>query len=112
MSIIMTIVVSCQILITESPLSSKENREKIAQIVFETFKAPGLCIANSAVMSLFCSGRTRGVTVRSMSRFLSFLRSVEWWLHYVPCSMSGGCMQACIYVLKSGWADTLNVSMI
>lgn len=53
-----------QVLITESPLTSKENREKVAQLMFETFKVPGLCMANSAVMSLFCSGRTRGVTVR------------------------------------------------
>lgn len=99
MSIIMTIVVSRQILITESPLSSKENREKIAQIVFETFKAPGLCIANSAVMSLFCSGRTRGVTVRAISRSLFFLRSVEWWLHDVLSICEGkGDVQACMYM--------------
>ena len=44
-------------------MNTRANREQLAQIMFETFKVPGLCIANTAVLSLFSSGRTRGVTV-------------------------------------------------
>lgn len=95
---VMMMIVSCQILITESPLSSKENREKIAQIVFETFKAPGLCIANSAVMSLFCSGRTRGVTVRAMPRlFLSMAVSKGGFMMCLRYVRGRGMCAACIY---------------
>lgn len=49
------------VLLTEPALNSKANRERMAQIMFETFKAPGLCIMNSASVSLFASGRTRGI---------------------------------------------------
>ena len=51
------------VLLTEPPLNAVAHREKMAQIIFETFKAPGLCIMNSASLSLFASGRTRGVVV-------------------------------------------------
>jgi hypothetical protein len=59
-------------------LTAKENREKLAQLMFEKFKVSGLCIANSAVLSLFCSGRTRGVTV-------SHSRPPSTWLLRMSC---------------------------
>jgi actin-related protein len=37
----------------------------MAEIMFEQFKVPGFCIGNSAVTSLFASGRTRGVVLES-----------------------------------------------
>ena len=39
----------------------------MARLMFETFKAPAVCICNSAVLSLFASGRTRGVVLESGS---------------------------------------------
>lgn len=53
------------VLLTEPPLCDPKDREKIAQLMFETFKAPAVCVANSAVLSLFASGRTRGVVLES-----------------------------------------------
>jgi len=51
------------VLLTEAPLTPKENREKTTQIMFETFKVPRLFIEVAAVLSLYASGRTRGIVV-------------------------------------------------
>ena len=53
------------VLLTDTPLNPKVNREKMAQIMFETFKVPGFYIAPQAVLSLYASGRTRGIVVES-----------------------------------------------
>ncbi|GMI47730.1 hypothetical protein TrCOL_g6595 [Triparma columacea] len=52
---------SVPILVAESPNTSNEDREKLTQILFENFKVSGVAFANSAVLSLFASGRTRGM---------------------------------------------------
>ena len=52
-------------LITESPLNPKENRQRITQIMFETFEVPRFYLALAPVLSLYCSGRTTGVIVDS-----------------------------------------------
>ena len=49
------------IFLTEAPLNPKANREKITQIMFETFNAPAFYVAIQAVLSLYASGRTTGV---------------------------------------------------
>lgn len=53
------------IVLTDNPLNAKANREQMAQIMFETFKAPAIYIANRAVLSLYASGRTRGLVVQA-----------------------------------------------
>eukprot|EP00116_Pleurobrachia_bachei_P012998 sb/3473260/ len=53
------------VLLTEAPLNSKANREKMTQIMFETFNTPALCVANQAVLSLVHSGRGTGVVIES-----------------------------------------------
>lgn len=51
------------VLLTESPLNPKANREKMAQIMFETFNVPALYIAIAPVLSLYASGRTTGIVL-------------------------------------------------
>ena len=53
------------LLLTESRLNLKYQREKMAQIMFETFDVPALYIANDSVLSLYSSGRNTGVVMDS-----------------------------------------------
>ena len=53
------------ILITESPRTSRENREKLTEILFETFNVKRLHIANSSMVGLFSYGKTSGLIVDS-----------------------------------------------
>lgn len=51
------------VLLTETPGMPASSRQRIAQIMFETFKVPALCFFNSSSLSLFASGRTRGIVL-------------------------------------------------
>ncbi|KAF0973921.1 hypothetical protein FDP41_007308 [Naegleria fowleri] len=53
------------ILLTECPLNPKVKREKMTQIMFETFSVPAMYVAIQAVLSLYASGRTTGVVFDS-----------------------------------------------
>jgi actin-related protein len=53
------------ILLTEAPLNPKANREKMCQIMFETFSVPKMYISIQAVLSLYASGRTTGIVYDS-----------------------------------------------
>ena len=53
------------ILMTEASLNPKINREKMTQIMFETFNVPCLYVNVQAVLALYSSGRTTGVVLDS-----------------------------------------------
>ncbi|GAB6025239.1 hypothetical protein CHUAL_010659 [Chamberlinius hualienensis] len=53
------------ILLTESPTNLKQHRERITQIMFETFKTPAMYLAKQALLSLFAAGRTTGVVLET-----------------------------------------------
>ncbi|GKY91535.1 hypothetical protein MPSEU_000126900 [Mayamaea pseudoterrestris] len=51
------------ILMTEAPLNPRRNRDRTAEIMFETIRAPALYFTPPSVLSLYASGRTTGVVL-------------------------------------------------
>merc|ERR1712216_87866 len=52
-----------KIMITEPPNNPKENREKLVDMMFNTFEVVKLYVANQSVLSLFATGRTTGTVL-------------------------------------------------
>ncbi|XP_061672186.1 actin-3-like isoform X2 [Syngnathoides biaculeatus] len=48
-----------------APLNPKSNREKMTEVMFETFKLPNMYVAMQAVLSLYATGRTTGIVMGS-----------------------------------------------
>ncbi|EFC40698.1 actin-related protein 1 [Naegleria gruberi] len=53
------------VLLTEAPLNPRKNREKAADIFFESYNVPKLFISLQAVLSLYASGSMTGVVLDS-----------------------------------------------
>lgn len=53
------------VLLTEAPMNPKSNRERMTEIMFETFNVPAMYISIQAVLSLYSSGRTTGCVLDS-----------------------------------------------
>ncbi len=51
------------VLLTETALNPKVNREKTIQIMLETFNTPAVALGSQSLLSLFASGRTTGMVV-------------------------------------------------
>ena len=52
-----------KIMITETPLNPIKQREKIGEIMFETFNIQGLYIVYSSILSLYKEGKLNGIVV-------------------------------------------------
>lgn len=70
-------------ILTEPPLNPPENREAAAEIMFETFNVPGLCIGVQAVLSLYAAFAVanKGGKVGTPSVFI-----LNWTL-YLSCAI-------------------------
>ena len=53
------------VLLTEAPMNPKANRERMTQIMFETFSVPAMYVQIQAVLSLYASGRVTGLVMDS-----------------------------------------------
>ena len=46
-------------LLTEPPMNPTKNREKIAEVMFETYQFHGIYVAIQAVLTLYAQGKGR-----------------------------------------------------
>lgn len=51
------------VLLTEAPMNPQSNKQKMAEILFETFDVPAFYVSMQAVLSLYASGRTTGTVI-------------------------------------------------
>jgi len=51
------------VLVTEAPLNPRTNRDKTAEVFFESFRSPAVFFTPPSVLSLYASGRTTGVVL-------------------------------------------------
>ncbi|MCA9688822.1 MAG: hypothetical protein KC636_04385, partial [Myxococcales bacterium] len=51
------------VLLSDAPLTPKDDREKLTQIMFETFNVPALYVATDAALALYAAGRTTGIVL-------------------------------------------------
>ena len=51
------------VLATVPPCAGLAYKEKMIQILFETFSVPSVCLVDQAVLALYASGRTTGLVV-------------------------------------------------
>ena len=53
------------VMLTEAPMNPKANRERMTQIMFESFNVPAMYVNIQAVLSLYAAGRTTGCIIDS-----------------------------------------------
>uniref|UniRef100_A0A673BLE0 Actin related protein 3B n=1 Tax=Sphaeramia orbicularis TaxID=375764 RepID=A0A673BLE0_9TELE len=78
---------------TEPPLNTPENREYLAEIMFETFNIPGLYIAVQAVLALAASWTSRQVGQRTLTGIV--IDSGDGVTHTIPVA-EGYVIGSCI----------------
>ncbi|XDV47134.1 hypothetical protein PO909_016839 [Leuciscus waleckii] len=80
-------------LMTEPPLNTPENREYLAEIMFETFSVPGLYIAVQAVLALAASWTSKQVGKRTLTGIV--IDSGDGVTHAIPVA-EGYVIGSCI----------------
>lgn len=57
------------VLMTDSPFNPKENRQKMAEIIYDHFKVKSLAIMNTAALSMYSTGKVTGLICESGEGF-------------------------------------------
>ena len=60
-----------------APLNHKANRERMTQIMFETFNMPALYVTIQAALALYASGRTTGIVMEAVAAYRTQCRSTS-----------------------------------
>jgi actin-related protein 3 len=89
-------------LLTEPPLNKPENREQMAEILFETFNIPGMNISVQAVLSLAASWTNEKVKSRALTGLV--VDSGYGSTHIVPV-VDGHVISSCIEQMNIGGRD-------
>ncbi|KII62988.1 Actin-related protein 3 [Thelohanellus kitauei] len=92
-------------LLTEPPLNPPENREFVAEIMFETFNVPGLYIAVQAVLALAASWTSKQVSKRTLTG--TVIDSGDGVTHVIPVS-EGYVIGSCIKHIPIAGRDITN----
>ena len=50
---------------TDSPFADKTDRQKMADIIFETFRVKSFQVCNTAALSMYSTGKVSGLIVES-----------------------------------------------
>jgi actin-related protein 3 len=82
-------------LLTEPPMNTPENREYTAEIMFETFNVPGLYIAVQAVLALCASLLTKQDQGKSQGVSGTVIDSGDGVTHVIPVA-EGYVIGSCI----------------
>jgi len=53
------------LLMTDSPFADKTDRQKMADIIFETFRVKSFQVCNTAALSMYSTGKVSGLIVES-----------------------------------------------
>lgn len=103
---------STSVFLVESNKVTSHDRAKWAELLFETYHAPSICLGNSSALSIFASGRTTGLAVECGAGSTSTVPIFEGLAlnHAVICMDHGG--QDISYALKRLFNDkNINIDM-
>ncbi|XP_053518885.1 actin [Artibeus jamaicensis] len=89
------------LLLTEPPSVAPSVKEKVSEILFETFNVPALYLANQGVLSLYASGLTWGTTIESGEGMTHFVPITEGCpLHQSTMKMDVAGQDITLYLMQ------------
>eukprot|EP01105_Mastigella_eilhardi_P023908 TRINITY_DN6113_c0_g1_i1.p1 TRINITY_DN6113_c0_g1~~TRINITY_DN6113_c0_g1_i1.p1 ORF type:complete len:1182 (-),score=308.16 TRINITY_DN6113_c0_g1_i1:54-3599(-) len=80
------------VLISDETLNPAANREKMMQILFETFNVPAVYVTSAPVLALYASGRTTGIVINIGDTTTQIVPIYEGFAlaHAIVCAQIGG----------------------